>query len=127
VEGFEKGPTRRHGCPSHGVGLTPDEREVWVVDAFNQRVHVFDNTVMPPRPLTSIALREQPGWVTFTLDGTQAILSTGEIVDVKTKKVVAALADEAGRELHSEKMVEIVWKDGKPVRAGDQFGVGRKR
>jgi hypothetical protein len=83
--------------------------------------------VMPPRPLTSIALREQPGWVTFTLDGTQAILSTGEIVDVKTKKVVAALADEAGRELHSEKMVEIVWKDGKPVRAGDQFGVGRKR
>jgi DNA-binding beta-propeller fold protein YncE len=127
VQGFEKGPTKRHGCPSHGVGLTPDEREVWVVDAFNQRVHVFDNTVMPPKQLTSIALREQPGWITFTLDGTQAILSTGEIVDVGTKKVVAALTDEAGRELHSEKIVEVVWKDGKPVRAGDQFGVGRKR
>src|SRR5262249_55317897 len=26
VEGFEKGPVKRHGCPSHGIGLTPDER-----------------------------------------------------------------------------------------------------
>ncbi|MBI3876718.1 MAG: hypothetical protein HY300_12340, partial [Verrucomicrobia bacterium] len=24
VEGFKKGPVKRHGCPSHGVGLTPD-------------------------------------------------------------------------------------------------------
>src|SRR5213593_512004 len=48
IQGFNKGPVKRHGCPSHGVGLTPDETEVWVVDAHNQRVHVFDNTVMPP-------------------------------------------------------------------------------
>jgi hypothetical protein len=27
--------------------------------------------------------------------------------------------------VHSEKMVEIVFRDGKPVRNGDQFGVGR--
>jgi DNA-binding beta-propeller fold protein YncE len=127
VQGVEKGPVKRHGCPSHGVGLTPDEREVWVVDAANQRVHVFDNTVMPPKQMTSIALREQPGWVTFTLDGAQALLSTGEVVDVKTKKIVAALADENGGGVHSEKAVEVIWKDGKPIRNGDQFGVGRKR
>ena len=24
VSGFEKGPTKRHGCPSHGIALTPD-------------------------------------------------------------------------------------------------------
>jgi len=46
---------------------------------------------------------------------------------VKTKKIVAALSDETGAGAHSEKVVEIVWKDGKPVRTGDQFGVGRKR
>ena len=34
VQDFKKGPVKRHGCPSHGVGLTPDEKEVWVVDAF---------------------------------------------------------------------------------------------
>ena len=67
--------------------MTPDEKEVWVVDAANQRVHVFDNTVMPLRQGPSIALREQPGWVTFTLDGRHALLSTGEVIDVKTKRI----------------------------------------
>ena len=127
VQGFQKGLTKRHGCPSHGIGLTPDESELWVVDAANQRVHVFDNTVMPPRQGPSIALREQPGWITFTLDGRQALVSTGEIVDVKTKAIVAALTDETGTGVHSEKVVEVIWKNGRPVRNGDQFGVGRKR
>ena len=36
VAGFEKGPVKRHGCPSHGIGLTPDEKELWVVDAYNR-------------------------------------------------------------------------------------------
>jgi DNA-binding beta-propeller fold protein YncE len=125
VRGFEKGTVKRHGCPSHGVGLTPDEKEIWVCDAANSHVHVFDATVMPPKQTASVKLREQPGWVTFTLDGRHALPSTGEVVDVKTKKVVAALKDEKGREVHSEKMVEIHVKGGVPVRTGDQFGVGR--
>jgi DNA-binding beta-propeller fold protein YncE len=125
VQGFQKGPTKRHGCPSHGVGLTPDEKEVWVCDAANSRLHVFDVTAMPPKQVASIKLREQPGWVTFSLDGRFALPSTGEVVDTRTKKIVAALKDEKGREVHSEKMVEIVFRDGVPVRAGDQFGVGQ--
>ena len=48
VKGFEKGPVKRHGCPSHGIALTPDEREIWVCDAANSRLHIFDNTKMPP-------------------------------------------------------------------------------
>lgn len=126
VEGFAQGPVKRHGCPSHGVGLTPDESEIWVCDAANSRMHVFDNTVMPPKQKASIAVREQPGWITFSLDGRHAWPSTGEIVDVSTKKIVAALKDEVGREVHSEKMVEIHVRDGVPVKSGDQFGVGRK-
>jgi DNA-binding beta-propeller fold protein YncE len=125
IEGFEKGPVKRHGCPSHGIGLTPDEKEIWVCDAHNSHVHVFDNTPTPPKQTVSIKLREQPGWVTFSLDGRYAYPSTGEVIDVKTKKIVTALADEKDREVHSEKMVEIHFKDGVPVRNGDQFGVGR--
>src|SRR5262249_51494357 len=34
---LKQGKVARHGCPSHGVGLTPDEKEVWVVDAANRR------------------------------------------------------------------------------------------
>ena len=126
VSGVEKGPVKRHGCPAHGVGLTPDEREVWVCDAANSRMHIFDNTVMPPKQLTSLQLREQPGWVTFSLDGRYAYPSTGEVIETKTKRIMTALTDEKGREVHSEKMVEIVFEKGKPVRNGDQFGLGRR-
>ncbi len=49
VAGFKKGPTKRHGCPSHGIGLTPDEKELWLTDSFNTRLHIFDATVMPPQ------------------------------------------------------------------------------
>jgi sugar lactone lactonase YvrE len=125
VTGFKKGPVKRHGCPSHGIGLTPDEKEVWVADAFNQRVHVFDNTVMPPKQTASIALREQPGWVTFSLDGKYGYPSTGEVIDVASKEILTALTDETGRGVHSEKMVEVHWKGGKVAQTGDQFGVGR--
>ncbi len=127
VTGYEKAPPRRHGCPSHGVGLTPDEKEIWVCDAANERVHVFDATVMPPVQKESIKLREQPGWVTFSLDGRYAYPSTGEVIEVKSKRILTALADENGWPVHSEKMVEIVFNGQRPVRNGDQFGLGRKK
>jgi len=125
VQNFKKGPVKRHGCPSHGIGLTPDEKEIWVCDGANSHLHVFDATVMPPKQTVDIKLRGQPGWVTFSLDGRYAYPSTGEVIDTKTKKIIVALADEKGREVHSEKMVEIVFKGGVPVRNGDQFGLGR--
>jgi DNA-binding beta-propeller fold protein YncE len=125
VQGVQKGPVKRHGCPSHGIGLTPDEKEIWVVDAFNQKVHVFDNTADPPKQKESISVREEPGWVTFSLDGKLAYPSTGEVIDTASKKTVTALADEQGRPVMSEKMVEIQWRGGVPVATGDQFGVGR--
>jgi hypothetical protein len=125
VQGFNKGVPKRHGCPSHGVGLTPDEKEVWVVDGANSQVHVFDATTMPPRQTQSIRLREQPGWVTFSLDGRYAYPSTGEVIDTKTKKILVGLQDERGREVHSEKMVEVVFQGDRVVRTADQFGLGR--
>jgi len=126
VRGFEKGPTQRHGCPSHGVGLTPDEKELWLTDAHNRRLHLFDATVMPPKQLTSIELRDEPGWITFSLDGRYAYPSTGDVLEVATHKIVAGLKDETGRAVQSEKMLEIDFADGQPVRTGDQFGLGRK-
>jgi DNA-binding beta-propeller fold protein YncE len=127
VQGFSQGMVKRHGCPSHGIGLTPDEKEIWVCDAANSHLHVFNATVVPPRQIASIKLREQPGWVTFRLDGLHAFPSTGEIIDAKTRQIVAALKDEMGREVHSEKMIEIHFANGVPVKNGDQFGLGRAK
>lgn len=126
VPGFKAGPVKRHGCPSHGIGLTPDERELWLCDGANSHVHVFDLTTPAPRLTHSFAVRDQPGWVTFSIDGRFAIPSTGEIFDVRSKRMVTALADENGKPVQSEKLLEIDFRDGKPLRAGDQFGVGRR-
>jgi hypothetical protein len=125
VSGYKQGPIKRHGCPSHGIGLAPDEKEVWVVDAFNQSIHIFDNTVMPPRQVRSVKVRDEPGWVTFSIDGKLAYPSTGEVIEVATRKIVATLSDEKGRDVQSEKLLEIDFDNGKPIRNGDQFGLGR--
>lgn len=126
VQGVQSGPVKRHRCPAHGIGLTPNEKEIWLCDGHNEMLHVFDNTVTPPKQIKSIKLREQPGWITFSLDGKHAWPSTGEIIDVKSKRIITALSDEMGHQVHSEKIVEIDFADGKPVRTGDQFGLGRK-
>jgi DNA-binding beta-propeller fold protein YncE len=126
VRGFEKGPVKRHGCPSHGIALTPDESELWLADGANSSVHIFDATAMPPKQIDTVRLRDQPGWVAFSLDGRYAYPSTGDVVETKSRKIVAGLTDEKGRAVQSEKLVELVFSGDKPSRAGDQFGVGRK-
>lgn len=126
VPGFNQGPTKRHGCPSHGIGLTPDEKEIWLTDSHNRRVHIFDATVMPPRPVASLLMRDEPGWITFTIDGRYAYPSTGDVVETATRKIVAGLKDEKGTEVQSEKLLEIDFAEGQPVRTGDQFGLGRQ-
>jgi hypothetical protein len=127
VTGFAKGQVKRHGCPSHGVGYTPDEKEIWVCDAANNHMHIFDAAVMPPRQVAGVKLREQPGWITFSRDGRYAYPSTLDVIDTKSRKIILSLTDEDGREVHSEKIIEITFVDGVPVANGDQFGVGRNR
>lgn len=126
VPGFLPGPYKRHGMVSHGVGVTPDDTQVWVVDAPNQQMHVFDFTQLPPVYQQSVALTvDQPGWITFSVRGDYAYPSTGEVVDARTKMIVAWLKDEKGDQVQSEKLLEIDFSDGRAVMAGDQFGVGR--
>ena len=124
VEGWTMGQVRRHGNPSHGIGLTPDEKEVWVSDGYNMRMHIFSATA-PFQQLTTIPLQDMPGWVTFSLDGKYAYPSSGEVIDVKTRKILHTLQDEFYNYVASEKMVEIHIDGNKAVKAGDQFGLGR--
>ena len=126
VEGYKQGPVKRHGCPSHGIALTPDEKELWLADGANNAIHIFDATVMPPKQTTTVHLNEFPGWVSFSMDGRYAYVSTGEIIDVATKKIVATLHDESGHLVQSEKLLDLEIANGKVVRAGNQFGVGQK-
>ena len=127
VQGFEKGPVKRHGCPSHGIALTRDEREVWVTDGHNSHLHIFDNTVMPPKQVHSIEVRAQPGWITFSLDGKTCWPSTGDVIDVRTRQIITTLTDEEERMVMSEKLLEVQFDNEEIVAVGDQFGKGYGR
>ena len=127
VPGVTAGRSPTHGIPSHGIAMTQDESEIWIADNANNFLRIFDATVMPPAMKTSVKVRDEPGWITFGIDGTLAYPSTGDVIDVKSKQIVATLQDENGANAESEKMLEIDFAGAKPVRAGDQFGKGKKR
>ncbi|XOV91205.1 MAG: YncE family protein [Bacteroidota bacterium] len=124
VEGWDKGPVRRHGNPSHGIGLTPDETEVWISDGHNMRMHIFQADA-PYQQLTTIPLSDMPGWITFSIDGQYAYPSSGEVIHTKTREILYLLKDEHHNTVSSEKMIEVFMKNGKAYKAGDQFGLGR--
>jgi DNA-binding beta-propeller fold protein YncE len=126
VEGWSMGPVRRHGNPSHGIALTPDEKELWLADGHNMRVHVF-NAVPPYQQLTTIPVQDMPGWISFSIDGKYVYPSSGEVIERNTRKIITTLQDEFHNNAASEKMVEIDFDGNKAVKAGDQFGIGGLR
>ena len=65
--------------------------------------------------------------LTFSIDGTRAYPSTGDIIDANTKRIIATLEDETGQHVQSEKLLEIDFANGRPARAGDQFAIGQRR
>jgi sugar lactone lactonase YvrE len=123
VKGFPVPPEDWPELPvtqSHGIALTPDETEIWVVDSFYEHLHVFDVTGLPeqaPRQIEDIPLSGDPKWINFTRDGRYAHVSTGEILDARTRRVVA-------RTENSRQFLQIDWRDGKPVRAYSRYGLG---
>jgi len=106
-----------HSTASHGVNIRPDQKEVWVVDGVYGEVYVYDVTVMPPKYVASVPLykdpQEQPhpGWISFGVDGRYAYPDGGAVIDTRTKKVAARIPT-------SEKLLEVDFQDGKPVKAG---------
>ena len=127
VPGVTPGRSPTHGIPSHGIAMTQDESEIWIADNANNYVRIFDATMMPPAMKASVKVRDEPGWITFSIDGALAYPSTGDVIDVGTKQIVATLQDETGANAESEKMLEIDFAGGKPVATGDQFGKGKKK
>lgn len=111
---------------THGAGLTPDERELWLSDQGGNALYVFDATVMPPVEKARVALTAGGhGWITFSLDGRYAWCHTPDVIDAQTKQIVATLKDERGELVSGSKFFEAVFRGGKLVQVGDQFGVGR--
>jgi DNA-binding beta-propeller fold protein YncE len=116
-----------HGAPMHGIALTPDESEVWIPDAINNQVLVFDNVGDTPKLNLSKTIKtEAPnGWITMGLDGNYAYMASGDVVDTRTHKIVGYLRDEYGRHMDSEKVLDMQFDTkGRLVRTVNQFSNG---
>lgn len=113
----------------HGIGWTPDEREVWQSgSADDPHVYIWSmRDPMAPVLAERVGMKSRRGahWVTFDIQGKYAYVAPNkgsddatEIFDVHTHKPVGAIGS-------SEDMIEIDFADGKVSRVGDQYGVGR--
>ena len=110
VQGYEK-RKGSHLTTSHGVNLPPDQQEIWVSNDAGPYIHVFDRTVTPHKQIADIKLNKRNGWITFGIDGQYCYPSSGDVIDIKTKKIVAQVVE-------SEKVVEIQFENGKAINAG---------
>jgi hypothetical protein len=111
---------------THGAGLTPNEKELWISDQDGKRLFFFDATQNFPTLLGHIDLSAGGhGWITFSLDGRYAWCHTPDVIDAGSRKIVATLKDENGQPISGSKFIEVHFRNGKVVNMGDQFGLGR--
>jgi len=73
----------RLDSPSHGIGVSPDQKTLWVTSIPQNAVFVYDladlklkgHVDLPAVELTDKKLSSVPNWVTFTPDGKQIYVS----------------------------------------------------
>ena len=88
----DKGPF--NASPSHGIGVAPDGRTLWVTSRPNARVYVYS---LPDLKLMGAAdLGGRPDWVTFTPDSKQVYISTENtnsvvVLDVAGRKEITKI------------------------------------
>ena len=121
-----------HGLPSHGIGMTPDESEIWVTDAVNDAWQIWDNPGDGRNPIynPSKTVKIQPGvgssWITMSNDGKLAFVGDGSIIDVRAHRVIGIMKDEYGNPIHTTEKVDYMTFDenGKMTETTNQFAIG---
>jgi len=138
IHGFTWKPATSPSAPSHGISLSPDEKELYVIDSPNSYAHVFDVSGVPasaPKQVADIKLvglmagDEFPcaydclrdGWVQHSRDGRFVYVGdSGDVIDTVTRKTVITLST-----LHNtRKMLEIDWQNGVPIFSTSRSGLG---
>ncbi len=123
ISGFKESTTTTH--PSHGIALTPDGKELWVCDAGNPYIHVFDNTVSPPKQIADVKVGQPTHWVTCSIDGRFVYPMYGDDPKIPIDVLDAKTRQKVGTVTGSRQMIEVDFRDGKVIAVGDQYGVGR--
>jgi hypothetical protein len=113
----------------HGIGWTPDEREVWQSSsADDPHIYVWSmRDPMAPVLAERVSMKSRRGahWLTFDIEGDYVYVAPNKTSDDATEIFDAHTHKSLGLIGSSEDMIEIDFADGKVTRVGDQYGVGR--
>jgi hypothetical protein len=133
-----KGFTSSSPVPAHGVSLSPDEKEIYLMDDGNSYAHVFDVSGLPataPQQVADIPLRsmagqeascnvdcQKEGWMLHSLDGHYVFAGdSGDVIDTTTRKSIANVPDL----YNSRKYIEVDFSNGVTVATSTRHGIGR--
>jgi DNA-binding beta-propeller fold protein YncE len=126
---------------SHGISLSPDNKQVYVIDTVHKAVQVWDvhgvaegiaPTHVATVPVDGLQGTEKgcaydcgrDGWLHHTLDGRYVLAGdTGDVIETATHSVVARIPNL----LNTRKFVEIDWQGGRPTASSGRQGVGLLR
>jgi DNA-binding beta-propeller fold protein YncE len=125
---------------SHGISLSPDNKQVYVVDTVHKAIQAWDvhgvaegiaPTQLASVPVDGLEGTEsgcaydcgRDGWLQHSLDGRYVFAGdTGAVIQTATFKVVAKIKNL----LNTRKFVEIDWAGGVPVASSGRQGVGQR-
>lgn len=123
---------------AHGISLSPDEKELYLIDTANSYVHAFDVSGLPntaPRQVADIKLSQpmsgtespclydcgKEGWLLHVGDGRYVVVGdSGDIIDTTTRQVAYHL-DTVN---NTRKFLEIDWQNGSPIFTTSRQGMG---
>jgi DNA-binding beta-propeller fold protein YncE len=123
---------------SHGISLSPDEKQLYVIDAVNKEVRVHDvsgvvggaaPTELGVIPVAGLSGNEsscaydcgRDGWLQHSLDGRFVYVGdSGEVIETATRRVLTSLPTLA----NTRKFLEIDWAGGVPIATSGRTGVG---
>jgi DNA-binding beta-propeller fold protein YncE len=138
IPGFSWDGSTPPSCPCHGISLSPDETEVWVLDHANRYVHVFDTSPLPSAPpvhLADIAVSglsgkeagclhdcQREGWLHHSRDGAFVYVGdSGDVISTATRTVAAHLPSMGDSRIHLEIDVD---GSGSVTSTTTRYGLG---
>jgi hypothetical protein len=124
---------------SHGISITPDSKEVAVIDAAHKAVQFWNvegaGSGKAPTHVATVAVAGlsgeasgcaydcgRSGWVQHSYDGRYVFVGdSGDVIATATHKVVAHIASME----NTRKTIEVDWEGGRPIATSGRTGVGR--
>ena len=124
VPGFSI-PSAYRSPASHGIGLSPDQRHLWLVDKPNRAVHEFDVSALPrtaPVLIATVHVSSRSlGWLNLSRDGRYLFVgNAGNVIDTTTRTTITTIRALAG----SRYNIEVDWSGRRVCAAYPRESLG---